>query len=144
MFLKTCGSSHRNTSLIPSFLQSSWVTCAANCGPQSDMMVKGKPVCFHTLPMRSWLVWSTVMVALQGDRMIALLWRSTTVRMLSYPCDVGSPTMKSIVIVSQLRWELHLAWVVLWPEVVSWLFGKWRILWCSLWRIRWCLATSIP
>src|SRR6266581_8660654 len=41
------------------------------------------------------------MVALQGDKMIALLWRSTTVRMLSYPCDTGSPMMKSIVIASQ-------------------------------------------
>src|SRR5712691_10407627 len=41
------------------------------------------------------------MVALQGDKMIALLWRSTTVRMLSYPCDTGSPTMKSIVMASQ-------------------------------------------
>src|SRR6266581_6123074 len=87
--------------LIPSFLQSSWVTCAANCGPQSDMIVKGKPMRFHTLSMSSWLVWSAVIVALQGDRMIALLWRSTTVRMLSYPCKVGSPTMKSIVMVSQ-------------------------------------------
>jgi len=87
--------------LIPSFLQSSWVTCAANCGPRSDMIVKGKPVHFHTLFMRSWLVCSAVMVALQGDKMIALLWRSMTVRILSYPCDTGSPTMKSIVMVSQ-------------------------------------------
>src|SRR6266705_7176327 len=87
--------------LIPNFLQSSWVTCAANCGPRSDMIVKGKPVRFQTLSMRSWLVCSTVMVVLQGDRMIALLWWSTMVRILSYPCDTGSPTMKSIVIVSQ-------------------------------------------
>src|SRR6266705_589405 len=65
------------------------------------MIVKGKPVRFHTLFIRSWLVCSAVIVALQGDRMIALLWRSTTVRILSYPCDSGSPTMKSIVIVSQ-------------------------------------------
>ena len=65
------------------------------------MMVKGKPVHFHTLSMRSWLVCSAVMVALQGDRMIALLWRSTMVRMLSYPCNIGSPTMKSIVMASQ-------------------------------------------
>jgi len=65
------------------------------------MIVKGKPVRFHTLSMRSWLVCSAVMVALQGDRMIALLWRSTTVRILSYPCDTGSPTMKSIVMASQ-------------------------------------------
>jgi len=65
------------------------------------MIVKGKPVRFHTLSMRSWLVCSAVMVALQGDKMIALLWRSTTVRILLYPCDTGSPTMKSIVMVSQ-------------------------------------------
>jgi len=77
------------------------VTCAANCGPRSDMILKGKPMCFHTLSMRSWLVCSAMMVALQGDKMIALLWQSTTVRILSYPCNTGSPTIKSIVIVSQ-------------------------------------------
>jgi len=65
------------------------------------MIVKGKPVHFHTLSMRSWLVCSAVIVALQGDRMITLLWRSTMVRILSYPCDTGSPMIKSIVIVSQ-------------------------------------------
>jgi len=56
---------------------------------------------FQTLSMRSWLVCSAVMVALQGDKMIALLWQSMTVRILSYPCDTGRPMMKSIVIVSQ-------------------------------------------
>jgi len=56
---------------------------------------------FHMLSMRSWLVCSAVMVALQGDKMIALLWRSTMVRILSYPCDTGSPMMKSIVMASQ-------------------------------------------
>src|SRR6266705_253390 len=66
------------------------------------MIVKWKLVRFHTLSMRSWLVCSAVMVVLQGDRMIALLWRSTMVRILSYPCDTGRPTMKSIVIVSQV------------------------------------------
>jgi hypothetical protein len=40
------------------------------------------------------------MVLLQGDKMIALLWWLTTVRMLSYPFDVGRSVMKSIVIVS--------------------------------------------
>jgi hypothetical protein len=40
------------------------------------------------------------MVLLQGDRMIALLWQSTTIRMLSHPFDVGRSVMKSIVIVS--------------------------------------------
>jgi hypothetical protein len=39
------------------------------------------------------------MVLLQGDRMIALLWWSMTVRMLSYPFDVGRSVMKSIVII---------------------------------------------
>ena len=41
-----------------------------------------------------------MMVLLQGDKMIALLWQSMTVRMLSYPFDVGRSVMKSIVIVS--------------------------------------------
>src|SRR5437879_10638805 len=86
--------------LIPSFLQSSCVTCAANCGPQSEIITLGKPVHFQTLSTSNWLVCSTVMVLLQRDRMIALLWRSTTVRMLSYPFDIGRSIMKSIVIVS--------------------------------------------
>jgi hypothetical protein len=86
--------------MIPSFLQSSCITCAANCGPLSKMIALGKPVCFQTLSTSSWLVYSTVMVLLQGDRMIALLWQSMTVRMLSYPFDIGRSVMKSIVIVS--------------------------------------------
>jgi len=77
------------------------VTCAANCGLRLDMIVRGKPMHFHMLSMRSWLVCSAVIVTLQGDRMIALLWQSMMVRILSYPCDTGSPMMKSIVMVFQ-------------------------------------------
>ena len=86
--------------LIPSFLQSSCVTCAVNCGPQSKIIALGKPVCFQTLSISNWLVCSAVMILLQGDRMIALLWQLTTIRMLSYPFDVRRSVMKSIVIVS--------------------------------------------
>ena len=86
--------------LIPSFLQSSYVTCAANCGPLSEMMASGNPVHFQTLSSSSWLVCSAVMVLLQGDKMIALLCQSTTIRILSYPLDVGRSVMKSIVMVS--------------------------------------------
>ena len=85
---------------IPSFLQSSCVTCAANCGPLSEMMASGNPVRFHTLSSSSWLVCSAVIVLLQGDKIIALLCQSTTVRILSYPFDVGRSVMKSIVMVS--------------------------------------------
>ena len=59
--------------LIPSFLQSSCVTCAANCGPLLEMMASGNPVHFQILSSSSWLVCSAVMVLLQGDKMIALL-----------------------------------------------------------------------
>src|SRR5947209_19942699 len=86
--------------LIPSFLQSSCVTCVANCGPQSEIIALGKPVHFQTLSTSNWLVCSAVIVLLQGDRMIALLWRLMTVRMLSYPFDMGRSVMKSIVIIS--------------------------------------------
>src|SRR5437588_7473884 len=86
--------------LIPSFLQSSCVTCAANCGPRSEIIALGKLVRFQTLSTSNWLVCSAVMVLLQGDRMIALLWQLTTVRMLSYPFDVRRSVMKSIVIIS--------------------------------------------
>jgi hypothetical protein len=86
--------------LISSFLQSSYVTCVANCGPWSEIIALGKPVHFQTLSTSNWLVCSAMIVLLQGDRMIALLWQSMTVRMLSYPFDVGRSVMKSIVIVS--------------------------------------------
>ena len=76
------------------------MTCAANCGPLSEMMASGNPVRFHTLSSSSWLVCSAVMVLLQGDKIIALLCQSTTMRILSYPFDVGRSVMKSIVIVS--------------------------------------------
>jgi hypothetical protein len=86
--------------LIPNFLQSSYVTCAANCGPQSKIIVLGKPIHFQTLSTSSWLICSVVMVLLQRDRMIALLWQSMTVRILSYPFNMGRSVMKSIVIIS--------------------------------------------
>src|SRR5437660_357240 len=75
--------------LILSLLQSSYVTCMVNCGPWSKIIALGKPVCFQTLSTSSWLIYSIVMVLLQRDRMIALLWWSTTVRILSYPFNVG-------------------------------------------------------
>ena len=86
--------------LILNFLQSSLVTCAANCGPQSKIIALGKPVHFQTLSTSNWLVCSAVIVLWQGDNIIALLWRSTTVRILSNPFDFGRSVMKSIVIVS--------------------------------------------
>ena len=70
--------------LIPSFLQSSCVTCATNCGPLSEIMASGNPVCFYMLSSSSWLVCSAMMVLLQGDKIIALLCRLTTVRILSF------------------------------------------------------------
>ena len=87
--------------LIPSFLQSSCVSCAANCGPLSEMIASGNPVHFQTLSSNSWLVCSAVMVLLQGDKIIALLCQLTTIRILSYPLEVGRSVMKSIVMVSQ-------------------------------------------
>ena len=86
--------------LIPSFLQSSYVTCATNCGPLSEMMASENLVCFHMLSSNSWLVCSAVMVLLQGDKIIALLCRLTTVRILSNPFNVRRSVMKSIVMVS--------------------------------------------
>jgi hypothetical protein len=88
--------------LIPSLRQNSYVTCAANWGPRLEMIVSGKPVRFHTLSIRSWLVCSAVIFLWQGDKMIALLLQSTTVSILSYPCELGRSVMKSIVIVSQI------------------------------------------
>ena len=88
--------------LISSFLQSSCVTCAANCGPRSDIIAIGNPVHFQTLSSSNWLVSTAVIFLLQGKRIIALLWRSTTVRMLSYPLDSGRSVIKSIVIVSHI------------------------------------------
>ena len=36
---------------IPSIVFSSLVICAANCGPQSDMIDSGNPCSFHTLSL---------------------------------------------------------------------------------------------
>src|ERR1700742_2658779 len=85
---------------IPSFRHNSRVTCAANWGPRSEIILRGNPVRFHTLSRRSWLVCSAVIVLRHGDKIIALLCLSTTVRMLSYPLEVGRSVMKSIVMVS--------------------------------------------
>src|SRR5207302_10419439 len=73
---------------------------AVNFGPCSEINTLLKTVNFLTLSISVWLICSAVMVLLQGDRIIALLWQSMTVRMLSYPFDVGRSVMKSIVIVS--------------------------------------------
>jgi hypothetical protein len=86
--------------LIPSFLQSSCVTYAVNCGPWSKIIALGKPVHFQMLSTSNWLICSAIMVLLQGDRTIALLWQSATVRMLSYPFNVGRSVIKSMVIIS--------------------------------------------
>jgi len=51
-----------NFCLIPSFLHSSCVTCAANCSPQSEMITLGMPVLFQMLSTSSWLVCSAMMV----------------------------------------------------------------------------------
>jgi hypothetical protein len=64
------------------------------------MIALGKLVCFQTLSTSSWLICSVVIVLLQEDRMIALLWWSTTVRILSYPFNIVRSVMKSIVIIS--------------------------------------------
>src|SRR5437588_4981819 len=66
--------------LIPSFLQSSCITCATNCGPWSEIIALGKLVHFQTLSTSNWLVCSAVMVLWQGDSIIALLWQLMTVR----------------------------------------------------------------
>ena len=87
---------------------SSCVTCAANCGPQSEIIIKGKPVCFHMLSRSNWLVSTAVMLLLQGERIIALLCRSMTVRILSYPFEVGRSVMKSIVMVSHIPCSISL------------------------------------
>ena len=49
-----------------------------------------------------------MIVLWQGDSIIALLWWSTTVRILSYPADFGRSVMKSIVIVSHGPSEISL------------------------------------
>src|SRR6201999_2865441 len=73
----------------------------ANWGPRSEIILRGNPIRFHTLSKRSWLVCSAVIVLWHGDRIMALLCWSTTVRILSYPFDMGRSVIKSIVMVSQ-------------------------------------------
>jgi len=91
-----------NFCLIPNFCQNSWVTYAANCRPWSKMIVKGKLVHFQTLSISDWLVCSVVIVLWQGNKIMALLYRSTTVRIELYPFDTGKSVIKSIIMVSQM------------------------------------------
>jgi len=60
------------------------------------------------LSKSSWLVSTAVIFLLQGERMIALLCQSMTVRMLLYPFDVGRSVMKSIVMVSHIPYGISL------------------------------------
>jgi len=56
-----------NFCLIPSFLQSSCVTCAANCGPRSEMIALGTPVLFQTVtilgPYLNFPLFSTIFIS---------------------------------------------------------------------------------
>ena len=84
-----------------SFFHSSWVILAANWGPLLEMIWQGSPTLRHTLFRMSSDVSSAVTVLLHGERMIALLKRSTVTKRESYPFDCGRSVMKSMVMVCQ-------------------------------------------
>jgi hypothetical protein len=68
-------------------------------------MVNGKLVHFHMLSISIWLVCSVVIVLLQSDKITALLYQLTTVKIKSYLFDSGRSMMKSIVMVSQIPYS---------------------------------------
>src|SRR6266702_7490158 len=67
----------------------------------SEMILHGKPLWGNTCLIINPTTPSTVIVSLQGIKIAALLqsW-SVMVRIMSYPWDLGSLTMKSMAITS--------------------------------------------
>ena len=85
-----------NWGRIPNFLQKSFITCDANCGPRSDTIPVGSPWCFHTWHKYSFAVSRVDTLLMQGMNSTSFENRSTTTRMLSNPSDSGRSVIKSV------------------------------------------------
>ena len=86
----------------------SFINWAANCGPRSLITFQGIPNCFHTLSQNSLAVPIEDISLVVGTAMMYLVNRSMTTIIASYPCDIGSPVMKSTVMCSKVVRGWHL------------------------------------
>ena len=74
---------------------------AANWGPRSLINFQGIPNCFHTWSRKSLAVPIEEISPVVGMAMTYLVNQLTTTIIALYPCDIGSPVMKSTVMCSQ-------------------------------------------
>ena len=80
---------------IPNSLFSSFISLAANCGPQSEIIESGSPWYLHMLSRYNLASPNALVSAVVGIACICFFAQSTTTRSASNPCALGSPTMKS-------------------------------------------------
>ena len=90
-----------NLLLISNILFNSCINPAANCGPLSEMMLSGNPCSFHTLSLNNLANPSADVFSVVGIKWTILVSRSTTSRILSYPCAKGNLVIKSANICAQ-------------------------------------------
>jgi hypothetical protein len=81
----------------PSLSYNSLMTFEANWGPWLEMACCGRPALCQTVSRYNLEVCSAVMSFRHGETMMALLKRSTTTNMESYPFEEGRSVTKSIV-----------------------------------------------
>src|SRR5882757_8091487 len=74
---------------------------ATNCGPLSDMTLRGRPWCFQTLSKYNLAEPMAETVVTVSTKCPLLVTVSTTTMTESLPSDSGSSTMKSTLMVSQ-------------------------------------------
>ena len=80
-----------------SLFQVSLMTLKANCGPQSEMTCRGRPVRCQTWSRYSWAVSSAEIAFQHRVMIIALLKRSTTINMELADRDSRRSVTKSMV-----------------------------------------------
>jgi hypothetical protein len=83
--------------LTPNLSHSSLITLEANWGPRSEMTCCRRPVLRQTMLRYNSEVCLAVISFRHGETMVALLKRSTTTNMESYPFEEGRSVTKSIV-----------------------------------------------
>jgi len=84
-----------NLLLIPSISFNSLISPAANYGPQSDIILLGRPCNFHTLSLNNLASPSADVFSIVEMKCPIFVNLSTTTRIESYPCTNGNLVMKS-------------------------------------------------
>ena len=113
-------------------------------GSLYEIIESGKPLCFITISRNNWATCCTVKWLINPPKWAYLLSRSTTTRMVVCPCEVGRPTMKSIVKSSRIwlgigrgckslaggaveyltRWQV--SQLATWAWTSKHIFGQWN------------------